>query len=156
VLGGNPTERPQRVLQAAGQRGETLAAEHHLRMFPGGIRQDEMIETVCKRLTADPDAKIRHVGEVRQTLLARRMVLAEDHLALNSVLSAPGADATLQRAAQAIPVAIRMSSLHFFQQRHRPYAGTAGKQRQNVALPQPAKRVDDLSPQWSLGGFVGG
>jgi hypothetical protein len=87
-------------------------------------------------------------------LLARWVVLAKDHLALGAVLGAPGADATLQCAAQAIPVAIGMASLHFLQQRHRPHAGAAGKQRQDVALPQPAKRVDHLSPQRSLGSFL--
>jgi hypothetical protein len=84
------------------------------------------------------------------------MVLAEDHLALSAVLGAPGADATLHGAAQASPVAIRMASLHFLQQRHRPHAGTAGQQRQDVALPQSAKRVDGLSSQRSLGGFLRG
>jgi hypothetical protein len=34
------------------------------------------------------------------------MVLAEDHLALGPMLGAPGADATLQRAPQPMPIAI--------------------------------------------------
>jgi hypothetical protein len=54
------------------------------------------------------------------------------------------------------PTRDRTASLHFFQQCHRPDAGTAGKQRQNVALPQATERVDDLSPQRALGGFLGG
>jgi hypothetical protein len=150
-LGWAAAERPQRILQAAGQRGETLAAEPHFGMLPGGIRQDKVIEAVCERLTGDADAEIHPVGEIRQARLTRWMILAEDHLALSAVLGAPGADATLQRAAQTIPVAIGVASLHCLQQRHRSHAGTVGQQRQDVALPQAAKRVDDLSSQRSLG-----
>ncbi len=82
-------ERPQRVLQAASQRRETLAAQHDLGVLPGGIGQDEVIETMRQRLTGDTNAEIRHVGEVRQALLARRVILAKDHLALRAVLGTP-------------------------------------------------------------------
>jgi hypothetical protein len=125
--GRDAAERPQRILQTAGQGSETLAAQHRLGMLPGGICQDKVIEAVCERLTGDADPEIHHVGEVRQALLARWMVLAEDHLTLRPVLGAPGADPALQGPAQAIPVAIRMTSLHFLQQRHRPHAGTTGQ-----------------------------
>jgi hypothetical protein len=64
----------------------------NLGMLPGGIRQDEVIETVRQRLAGDTDANLGHVGEVRQALLARRMVLTEDHLALSAVFGIPGAD----------------------------------------------------------------
>ena len=125
-------------------------------MFPGGIRQDEVIETVRQRLIGDADAEVGHVGEVRQALLARRVVLAEDHLARRAVLGTPGADATLQRAAQPIPVAVGMAPLHLLQHRHRAQARTDGEQRQDVALPQAAERVSDLSPERSFGGFLRG
>jgi hypothetical protein len=65
----------------------------------------------------------------------------------------PGAEAAFQRAAQVIPVVIGTAAAHFLRQRHGPNAGTAGKQRQDLALPQPAKRVDDLPPQRSLAAF---
>jgi hypothetical protein len=81
-------------------------------MLPGGIRQDEVVETVRQRLAGDTDAKLGHVGKVRQALLARRMVLTEDHLALSAVFGTPGADTTLQGAAQPIPIAFGMASLH--------------------------------------------
>ena len=45
--------------------------------------------------------------------------------------------------------------VHVFQHRHRPNGGTAGQQRQDVALPSPTERVGDLSPQRSLGGLLG-
>jgi hypothetical protein len=104
-------------------------------MLPGGIGQDKVIETVREQLTGDVDAEVRHVGEVRQPLLTRRMVLTEDHFALGPMLGAPGADATLQRAPQPMPIAIGMAPLHFFQHRHRAHAGTGHQQRQDVALP---------------------
>jgi hypothetical protein len=34
-------------------------------MLPGGIGQDEVIETVTERLTGDADTEVGHVGEVR-------------------------------------------------------------------------------------------
>jgi hypothetical protein len=71
------------------------------------------------------------------------MVLAKDHLARRAVLGAPGADATLQCPAQAIPVALGMAALHFLQHRHRPQARTGGEQRHDVGLPQAAERVGD-------------
>src|ERR1700733_2688447 len=85
MLGRGATKRPQRVLQAASQCSVALAAEHHLGMLPGGIRQNEVIETVCQRLAGGTEAKPGHVGEVRQALLAWRVVLPEDHLTRSSV-----------------------------------------------------------------------
>ena len=81
-----------------------------------------MIQPVRQLLTGDVDADIGHVGEVRQPLHARRMVLLEDHLALSAVLSAPAAYAALDGAPQAIPVAVGMVQLHLIDQRDRPQA----------------------------------
>jgi len=84
------------------------------------------------------------------------MVLTEDYLALRPVLSAPRPHVALQRATQAVPVAIGMAQLvdprsgSTIQQRDRTQAGTAGKQRQDVAFSQPGERVDGLSPRRSL------
>src|SRR5271168_391393 len=155
MLGRGATERPQRVLHAASQRRVALAAEHHLGMLPGGIRQNEVIETVRQRLAGDTDAKLGHVGEVRQALLARRVVLTEYHLARSSVFGTPCADTALQGAAEPIPIARGMAPLHLVQHHHRPYAGTGDQHRQDVALPQAAERVGDLPPQGSLGTLLG-
>ena len=156
VFGRSAPKGPQRVLQPTGQRAEALAPQHGLGMFPAGIGQHEVIQPVRKRFTADADAEVGHVGEVRQALLAGWVVLTEDHLTCWPVLGAPRADAALQCATQAGPVAIRMAQLHLIQQRDRPQAGAAGEQRQDVALPQPAERVDGLPPQRSLGDLLGG
>jgi hypothetical protein len=95
MLGRGAAERPQGVLQATGQGREALAAQHRLGMLPAGIGQDEVIQPVGERLTGEMDAKIGHVGEVRQALPARRVILAEDHLVLRPVLRAPSANAAL-------------------------------------------------------------
>ena len=105
-------ERPQRVLQATGQGGEALAAQHRLGVLPAGIGQDEVIQPVRQRLPGDVDAEVGHVGEVRQALLAGRVVLPEDHLSLWAMLGAPAAHAALDGAAQAIPIAVGMAQLH--------------------------------------------
>jgi len=54
----------------------------------GNVRGFGPARAVCQGLTSDADAEFAHVGEVRQVLLARRVVLAEDHLALRPVLRA--------------------------------------------------------------------
>ena len=83
-------ESPQGVLQTLGQSDEALAAQHHLGMLPAGERQTEVIEPVIERDTGDADAEIGHVGEVRQSLLTGRMLLAKDHLPLRAMLRLPG------------------------------------------------------------------
>ena len=82
-------------------------------MLPGGVRQYKVIETVREPNAGDVTPRSA-ISEVRQALLTRRMVLTEDHFALGAVLGAPGADATLQRAAP----------LHLVVHHHRPHAGT--------------------------------
>ena len=102
VLQRCATQGPQGVLQALGQGHETLAAEHHAGMLPAGERQAEVVEPMIERHAGDGDAKRRGIGEIRQALLTRRMLLAEDHLALRAMQRLPQADPPLQRAAQII------------------------------------------------------
>jgi hypothetical protein len=51
---------------------------------------------MVQRLAGNADAGIGHVGEIRQSLLSRDMVLTEDHLAIGAVLRPPGTHPTLQ------------------------------------------------------------
>jgi hypothetical protein len=44
MLFRHPAQRPQRVLQALGQRHKTLAAEHHMGMLEARERQPEVIK----------------------------------------------------------------------------------------------------------------
>ena len=105
-------------------------------MLPAGIGQGEVIEAVFERLPGDADGEIAHVGEVRQALPTRRMVLAEDHLPLRPVQAMPGADPPLQRAAQPVPIAVRMAPLHLLEQGDRPQAGPALQQAAGCRSPR--------------------
>jgi hypothetical protein len=48
-----------------------------------------MVKPVIEPFTGDGDVEIGHVGEIRQTHPARLMHLAEDHLLVRTVQSAP-------------------------------------------------------------------
>jgi hypothetical protein len=67
-------------------------------MLPTGERQPEVIEPVGEPDARDGDAEWIGIGEVRQALLPRRMLLAEDHVAFRPVQCLPGAHTTLQGA----------------------------------------------------------
>jgi hypothetical protein len=64
VLLGHPAQRPQRVLQALGQRHEALPTEHHVRVLEAREGQAEVVEPVIERLAGNADVKLAHVGEV--------------------------------------------------------------------------------------------
>src|SRR5205823_12609459 len=53
VLVRHAAERPQRILQAFGERHKTLAAEHHVGMLEARERQPKMIEPMIERLARD-------------------------------------------------------------------------------------------------------
>jgi hypothetical protein len=117
------------------QGGETLAAEHRLGMLPGGVSQHEVIQPMVQPLTGDADAGVGHVGEIRQRLLSRYMVLTEDHLPIGTVFGAPGTHPALQAATQPIPVMIGMTALHLLEQPNRPQAGMGLEHRADLAVP---------------------
>src|SRR5689334_15370542 len=73
------------------------------------------------------------------------MVLAKDHVPLRSVQAMPGAHPPLERAAQPVPIAVRMATLHLLEQGDRPQAGPAFQQWQDVALPDPVQRIRTLT-----------
>ena len=96
MLFRHAAERPQRILQAFGERHKTLAAEHHMGMLEARERQPEVVEPMIERLTRDRDAEPAHVGEVRQAHPSRRVLLAENHIAAGAVERPPSGDAALQ------------------------------------------------------------
>src|SRR3712207_7179849 len=75
VLGRRPAEAPQRVLQAGGQGGEALPAEHRLGILPARAGQGEVVEPVRQRRPGDGDAERseEHTSELqsRQYLVCR-------------------------------------------------------------------------------------
>jgi hypothetical protein len=104
-------------------------------MLPGRIGEYEVIQPMVQRLAGNADAGIRHVGEIRQRLLAGEVILTEDHLPIGAVLRAPGANPTLQATTQPIPVMIGMTALHLFEHRDRPQAGMRLEQQADLAVP---------------------
>jgi hypothetical protein len=80
------------------------------------------------------DTEVRGVGEVRQRLLTRRMVLPEDHLPLRSVRRLPMPHPSFQRAAK-IVAKLRVPALHLVQHRDRPQSRCALQRRNNLAVP---------------------
>lgn len=139
VLGRGAAQRPERVLQAVGERDEALAAEDDLGMFPARIGEREVIQAVFERPAGDADTEIAGVGEVGQGLLAGLMDLAEDDFLLGAVQGLPGAHPALQGAADL--VTLGTAALKFLQDGDRAQPRMGLKQRQDIGLPNPGERV---------------
>ena len=88
---------PQRVLQAFCQRHIPLAAQDHVRVLKARTDQPEVIQPMIQYLTGDADTQIRHLREVRQAHLPRRVNLPEDYFPIRTMHGAPAAHSTLQR-----------------------------------------------------------
>ena len=134
------TQAPQRILQATRQGDEALAAEHHFGVHPAGEGEAEMVEPVRQLLPGDTDAKPAGVGEVRQALGSRGVVLAEDHVPLGPVQRLPGADAAFQGAADTFGQR-RMAAAHLVEQGDRPQTWHRHQHRHDLALPNHGQRI---------------
>ena len=66
------------VSQAFGQCHEALTAQHDMDMLKAAISLPEVIKPMDQGLARDGDAKIGHVGEVRQSHAAGLLNLAEN------------------------------------------------------------------------------
>ena len=133
-------KRPQRVLQPLGQGDEALAADHDLGMAPAAECQAEVVEPMRKGLAGDGDAEFGGVGEVRQSLLTRRMLLAEDDLLLRPVQRLPVADTALEGAADAVGE-LGMSAQQLAQDGYRAQAGCGLQHRHDLTLPNRRERI---------------
>ena len=71
---------PKGILQALGQRHETLAAQHDMDMFEAAIGQPEVIKPMDQWLARDGNAEVGHVGEIRQTHATGLVNLTENNL----------------------------------------------------------------------------
>ena len=140
MLFRHAAQRPQRILQAFRERHKTLAAEHHMGMLEARERQPEVVQPVIERLTGNRDAEPAHVGEVGQPHPSRRMLLAEDHIAVGTVERPPSGDAALQCPAHAWADP-RMPTANLLKDRHRAEAGCSLQHRHNLAVPHPGERV---------------
>lgn len=119
MLQRRATESPQGVLQALGQGHKTLAAQHHVGLFPAGECQAEVIEPMVERGAANGHAELRGISEIRQGLLTGWVFLAKDHLPLRAVQRLPQANPPLQGAAE-IAGERRMPPLHLDHHGDRP------------------------------------
>ena len=126
-------QRPQCVLQALGERHEAFAAEHDMGMLEARERQPEVIEPMIERLTRDGDAERAHVGEVGKAHAARRVLLAEDHIALGAIERPPSGDAPLQRPAHAFGDP-GMATANLLEDGHRAKAGRRLQHRHDLAV----------------------
>ena len=113
MFDGHPAERPKCVLQANGKRGETFAGVAPARHVPSRVSQHEVIQPMVQRLAGVADAGIGHVGEIRQRLLSRHMVLTEDDVTIGAVFGAPGTNADAPGSdAALIPARSGVTALH--------------------------------------------
>ena len=103
--------------------------------------QAEVIEAVIERPAGDGDAEVVHVGEVRQPDHAGLVGLAEDHLPVRPVDRAPGADAALERAADAGIEVLRVAAHHLLEDGNRPEAGGSLEDRHHLGLEDVGQRV---------------
>jgi len=140
MLQRRAAEAPKRVLQALRQGDEALAAQHDLGMAPAAERQAEVVQQVRERLAGDRDAEFGAVGEVRQPLLTRRMLLPEDHLLLRPVQRLPMADPAFEGAADAIGE-VGVATPQFAQDSHRAQAGSGAEHWHNLAVPDRGQRI---------------
>ena len=140
MLPGGAAERPEGILQALGQRHETLAAEHRMDMFEAAVGQTEVIEPVDQRRARDANAEVGHVSEVRQAHPARFVNLAEDHLAVRAVQRAPVAHATLQGPPDSL-AKLGMTAQNLAEDRHRPQARCGFQHRNDLGIEDPGQRI---------------
>jgi hypothetical protein len=150
VLARRAAERPERVLQALGQRHMALTAEHDMGVLETRAGQPEVVQPVLERLAGDGDAEVAHVGEVRQAEPAGLVQLAEEHLLLRAVQRPPAADPALEGAADAA-AELGVAAQHLLENRDRPQARRGPQQRHDLALPDRGQRVRPApSPQRGL------
>ena len=131
----HPTQLPQRLLQPLGERREALAAADRFDVLPATVGEPEMIKQMRERLAVQRHAEPAAVGEIRQRLKTRRMLLAKDQLALRPFGRPPVRHPALQRAQKLIGIAPRMVPLQLFQQRRRAQARHRLQQRHQLLAP---------------------
>lgn len=109
-------------------------------MLEAGIGESEMVETVIERLSGDGDASAAHIGEIRQAEAAGFVRLPEDDFLFLAMDSAPGSDATLDRAANGV-AQLGMTPQHLLEDGDRSDAGRGPQQRNDLGLKNVGERI---------------
>ena len=94
--GRHAAERPQRALDAGGQRLKRFAErDRHPR--PVAVTEHELKQQVRKRIAGDRHAEVGRMREIDRRLATGHGDLLEEHLGLDAVPRPPVAKASLQR-----------------------------------------------------------
>src|SRR5689334_24717800 len=102
---------------------------------------------MVQRGTSDAYAELHRIGEIRQSLLTRRMLLTKDHLPLRAMQRLPVADPPLQRASQIVGKA-RMPALHLQQQGNRTQSRRGPQHWYDLAVPILRQWIRPSPPTW--------
>src|SRR5664279_5280627 len=103
-------------------------------VFEARERQAEVIESAIEDLAGDGDAEIGHLGEVRQSHPARRMLLAKDDLPIRAVHRPPRPDAALQGSPRS-GAEVWMAAAEFFENGDRSQSGRGLQHRDGFIVP---------------------
>ena len=109
-------------------------------MLETRVGQAEVVEAVLQGDAGDRDAEVGHVGKVGQAAPARLVGLSEDDVLLGPVHGAPGANAALQRAADAAPE-FGMAAHHLLEHGDGAQAGGGPQHGYHLRIEDLAERI---------------
>jgi len=141
MLAWRSADEPERVLQPLGERREALPALDHARVFPLRVGEREVVESMREGKALHRHAQLAGVGEIRQPLRARRMLLAEDDVAVRSGERAPAPHMALQGPQLAIGKASGMPTLQLAQDRNALQRRHRLHHWHDLGVPDPFERV---------------
>ena len=113
-------------------------------MFEAGKGQAEVIKSAIEDLASDGDAEIGHLGEVRQSHPARRMLLAKDHLPIRAVHRSPSPDAALEGPSRA-SAQVWMAAAEFLEDGNRSQSGRGLQHRHDFIVPDIGEGIGSAS-----------
>lgn len=93
------------------------------------------LQDVRKRYARNRDAQLPHGSEVRQTTVARCMVLGEEHFLCGPLHGSPLANVTLQGTQRAVGEVVGVIVLEFAQQGDGHQLGGAFEKRDDFSIP---------------------
>jgi hypothetical protein len=95
MLSRDPSDLPQRLLNALGERFKAFAKAHTHR-FDIGVREHEVVQQMGKGLPSNRHVEIIHGGEIRLGAFRGHMHLFKDDFPLGSLLRTPLGNLALQ------------------------------------------------------------